>query len=69
LSRFFMVAMSCRNQIERTPKGETSMPRFFSSLEARAWPQAGSSMPSCTTASSTSGAARFFRFGFDLVIS
>lgn len=32
------------------------MPRFFNSLEARAWPQAGSSIAIATTAASTSGA-------------
>jgi hypothetical protein len=53
----------------RTPKGETSVPRFFNSFAARAWPQAGCSMAMATTAASTSGATRFFRFGFALEIS
>ena len=30
-----MVRRSCRIQIERTPKGDTSIPRLFSSFEAR----------------------------------
>ena len=40
-SRFFIVSRSWRIQMQRTPKGDTSVPRFFSSLAARAWPQAG----------------------------
>ena len=39
--RFFIVSRSCRSQMLRTPKGETSVPRFFNSLAARAWPHAG----------------------------
>jgi len=68
-SRFFIVSRSWRNQMQRTPKGETSVPRFFSSLAALAWPQAGCSMAIVTTAASTSGEARFFRLGFARVIS
>jgi len=68
-SRSFMVRGSWRTRIERTPKGETSIPRFFSSLDARVCPQAGCSVAIATTASSTSGATRFFRFGLRRVIS
>jgi len=55
--------------MQRTPNGDTSVPRFFSSLAARAWPHAGCSMAIVTTAASTSGEARFFRLGFERVIS
>jgi len=68
-SRCFMVARSWRSQMQRTPKGETSVSRCFNSLAARAWPQAGCSMAIATTAASTSGAARFFRLGLARVIS
>jgi hypothetical protein len=46
-----------RRQIERTPNGETVIPRFKSSFEMRTWPQAGCSMAMATTASSISGAS------------
>ena len=31
-------ARSLRSQIERTPKGDTVMPRLSSSLDTRSWP-------------------------------
>lgn len=33
--RFWKVSISCRNQMERTPPGETGMPFFCSSLDTR----------------------------------
>ena len=60
---------SWRCQTQRTPAGEIDSPRLASSLETRTWPQAGCSIAISTTASSISGAVRFFRIGLRRLIS
>src|SRR5262249_27866477 len=49
--------------------GETVIPRFWSSLAMRTWPNAGCSMASATMASSISCGTRFFSTGFLRLIS
>ncbi len=39
--RFWKVSRLCRSQIDRTPPGDTKMPRFFSALDTRFCPWAG----------------------------
>jgi len=64
LSRFFMVSRSWRSHTQRTPAGETVIPRFWSSLAMRTWPKAGCSMARATMASSISCGTQFFSTGF-----
>ena len=64
-----MFSRSWRCQIPRTPAGDTESPRPRSAFDTRSWPHAGCSIASATTASSISGATRFFSNGFERLIS
>src|SRR5437660_12572672 len=69
LRRCFIEVRSWRCHTQRTPAGEIDNPRRFSASETRTWPQAGCSIAISTTASSISGAVRFFRIGLRRLIS